>query len=156
VGRDGIGELARLLDLIDRDEHLGRDFFVELDVLLELGHHGARQRLGLLLLAGILADGVGIGLEERLVLGEAHDAGALPALDEHLDGAVRQLQQLQHRSHSAHCKDIGRRGIVLGGILLRDEEDLLVVLHHVLERPHRFLAADEQRHDHMRKHDDVA
>ena len=47
-------------------------------------------------------------------------------------------------------------GIVLRRVLLRDEKDLLIVLHHVLERPHRFLAADEQRHDHVRKHDDVA
>ena len=36
-----------------------------------------------------------------------------------------------------------------------DQQDLLVVLHHVLERAHRLLAADEQRHDHVREHDDV-
>ena len=37
-----------------------------------------------------------IGLEERLVVGEAGDAGAAAALDQHLDRAVGQLQQLQH------------------------------------------------------------
>ncbi len=45
--------------------------------------------------------------------------------------------------------------IVLGGILLGREKDLLVVLHHILERTHGFLAPDEQRHDHVREHDDV-
>ena len=36
VRGDGIGELARVLDLVERDQHLGRDLLVELDVLLEL------------------------------------------------------------------------------------------------------------------------
>ncbi len=35
---------------------------------------------------------LGVGLEEALVLGEALDAGALAALDQHLDRAVGQLQ----------------------------------------------------------------
>ena len=46
--------------------------------------------------------------------------------------------------------------IVLGGVLLRDQQDLLVVLHHRFERADRLLAADEQRHDHVREDDDVA
>ena len=48
------------------------------------------------------------------------------------------------------------RGIILTGVFLRHKQDLLVVLHHVFERAHGFLAADEKRHDHVRKHDDVA
>ena len=40
--------LLGLLDLVDRDQHLGRDLLVELDVLLELGDDGAGQRLDLL------------------------------------------------------------------------------------------------------------
>jgi hypothetical protein len=39
---------------------------------------------------------------------------------------------------------------------LRDEQDLLVVLHHIFESAHRFFAADKERHDHVREHDDVA
>ena len=39
---------------------------------------------------------------------------------------------------------------------LRDEQDLLVAFHRDVERAHGFLAADEQRDDHVRKHDDVA
>ena len=104
----------------------------------------------------LLDDRLGIGLEECLVLGKAGDAGALAALDQHLDRAVRQLQQLQHRADRADRVDVGGSGIVLRSVLLGDEQDLLVVLHHVLERPHRLFAADEQRHDHVRKHDDVA
>jgi len=43
----------------------------------------------------------------------------------------------------------------LRGVLLRDEQDLLVFLHHRFQRAHRFFAADEQRHDHVREHHDV-
>ena len=52
--------------------------------------------------------------------------------------------------------DVGVTGVILSGVLLRDEQDLLVVLHHVLERPHGLLASHEQGHDHVREHDDVA
>ncbi len=151
-----VGELRRILDLVDRDQHLRRDLLVELDVLLELRHRRARQRLELLLLAELLLDRLGIGLEEGLVLGEAHDARALSALDQHLHRAVGQLQQLQHRADRADGIDVGRSGIVLGRVLLGDQQYLLVLLHHVLERAYRLLAADEQRHDHVREHDDVA
>jgi hypothetical protein len=70
MGGDGIGELARLLDLVDRDQDLRRDLLVELDVLLELRGHGAGQRLDLLVLAQTLRDDLGIGLEEGVVVGE--------------------------------------------------------------------------------------
>ena len=48
------------------------------------------------------------------------------------------------------------RRIVLRRVLLGDQQDLLVVLHHVFERADGFLAADEQRHDHVGEHHDVA
>src|SRR5262249_44222832 len=47
-------------------------------------------------------------------------------------------------------------GIVLGRVLLGDQQDLLVVLHDLFERLDALLAADEQRHDHAWEHDDVA
>ncbi len=153
---DRVGQLAGVVDLVDRDQHLRRDLLVELDVLLELRDDGASQRLDLLLRARLLADHLRVGLEERLVIGKAHDARPLAAFDEHLDRAVRQLQQLQDRADRADGIDIGGRGIVLRRVLLRHEEDLFVVLHHVFEGPHRLFAADKQRHDHVREHHDIA
>jgi hypothetical protein len=80
----------------------------------------------------------------------------MQALDQHLDGAVRQLEQLQDRGNGACRVDlIGRRIIVLG-ILLRHDKDVLVVAHDFFKRLHRLLAADEERHDHAREDDDVA
>jgi NCS1 family nucleobase:cation symporter-1 len=52
--------------------------------------------------------------------------GALLALDQHADGAVGQLQQLQHGGDHADVVERVAIGIVLGRIELRDEEDLLV------------------------------
>jgi hypothetical protein len=156
VRSDRVSQLAGVVDLVDRHQHLGRDLLVELDVLLELGHHGAGQRLNFLVLPRLFADHLGVRLEERLVVGEAHNARALATLDKHLDRAVRQLQQLQHGADRADRKNVGSRRVVLRRVFLRDEKDLLVVLHHVFECPHRFLAADEQRHDHVREHHDVS
>jgi len=47
-------------------------------------------------------------------------------------------------------------GIVLGRIELRDQEDAFVRGHRAFQRRHRFVAADEERHDHVREDDDVA
>ena len=40
-------------------------------------------------------------------------------------------------------------------VLLGDKQDLLVVLHDILKRANGFVAPNEQRDDHMRKHHDV-
>ena len=48
------------------------------------------------------------------------------------------------------------RGIVFGRVLLGQKQNLLLVVHHLFERAHGFLAADEQRNDHVGKHHDVA
>ena len=47
-------------------------------------------------------------------------------------------------------------GIVGLRAALRGEQQLLVAGHRFLERLQRLVAADEQRHDHVREHDDVA
>ena len=77
------------------------------------------------------------------------------ALDQHLDRAVRQLEELEHGPDRADRKDVRGRGIVLRGVLLGNEEDLLVVLHHVLEGADGLLPAHEERHDHVRENDNV-
>ena len=84
------------------------------------------------------------------------DLGAARPLDQHLHGAVGQLQELQHRGQGAGGEDGIGRGVVVGGVDLRGEQDELVGLHDLFERADGLLAADEQRHDHVGEHDDVA
>ena len=97
-----------------------------------------------------------MGLEEIRIVEEAVDLGAGIALDQDLDRAVGQLQELQHAGHRADPIDVVDARIVLAGVLLRHQKDLLVVAHDLLERADRFLAPDEQRHDHVGEDDDVA
>ena len=153
---DRVGELGRLLDLVDRDDHLGRHLLVQLDVVLELRDHGPRRGLQLGGLGRRLFHVDGIGLEELGLAGVADDLDATAALDQHLHGVVGQLQKLQHGAERADRVDVVGAGIVLAGVLLGDQQDLLVVLHDLFEGLHALLATDEERHDHAGKHDDVA
>ena len=154
---DRVGELGIVVDLAGGADHFGRDLLVQLHVVLEVGDHRARQRLDLDLVLLGLGKHVGLGLVEVVAVGEARRSCARArALDQHLDGAVGQLQQLQHIGERADVVDrVGRR-IVVGGIHLGGEQDLLVGAHHLFERLDRLFAADEERHDHVREHHDVA
>ncbi len=109
-----------------------------------------------LLLGVLVGHRLGKRLEIRVRVLEAGDLRPAAALDQHLHRAVRQLQQLQDRGDGADAEDVVGCRVVLGGVLLRDQQDLLVLLHDRLERADRLLAADEQRDDHVREHDDVA
>ena len=155
VRGDRVRELARLLDLVHRDQHLRRHLLVELHVLLELARYRAAERLQLVGVALVLLHLLGPRLEERRIVLKLDDPRAGASLHQDLDGAVRQLEELEYRADHADGMDVLGRRLVLGGVLLRHEEDLLVVLHDGLERSDRLLAPDKERHDHVRKDDDV-
>ena len=107
------------------------------------------------LAAVFLGDG-GLGLVEVVPLGEVMHRGAALAFDQHLHGAVGELEQLKHGGDHADGVDVAGLRIVLVTVALGDEQDLLVALHHLFERLHRLLAPHEEGHDHVREHDDVA
>jgi hypothetical protein len=91
VRGDGVGELASVVDLIYRNQHLRGNLLVELYVLFELRDGGARQGIEFAVISLGIRHDLGIGLEEVLGLFVPGDAGPLPAFDQNLDGAVRQL-----------------------------------------------------------------
>ena len=156
VGGDGIGQLARFGDLGDGGQGLGRDLLVELHIALELLRHGAAEGHGLRRVKAVLVQDRGLGLEEVVPLGEAQQGCAGLALHQHLDRAVGQLQQLEHRGDHAHVIDGAGLRIVVGGVALGGEQDLLVAAHDLLEGLDRFFPAHEQGHDHVGKDHDVA
>ncbi len=153
---DGIAELGEIGDRLDHADDFGGDLLVQLHIALEIRHDRTRQ--------GFRLDGVGIGIGKRDrgrfvifgAIGVFLDLGALKPLDQHLDGAVGQLEQLQHAGERADLIDRIRGRIIIRRVLLRREHDQRVVLHDFFERADRFLAADEQRHDHVRENNDVA
>ncbi len=151
-----VGELGIVLDLGDRADHFRRDLFVELHVVVELGHHRARHRLHLHGVGDHVGNALHLGLVDVGPVAEALDLGAGRTLHQHLHGAIRQLQQLQHgRQRADGINGLDGRVVVLG-ILLGRQQNVLVVAHHLFEGADRLFAPHEQGHDHVREDDDVA
>ena len=156
MGRHAVGQLGRIGDLGDGAEGLGRHLLVQLHIVFELLDHGAQQGFGLGGLARFVRDLDGLGLEIFGAVGEFGQAGAALALDQHLDGAVGQFEQLEHGGQHADRIDGVSRGVVVDAVLLGGQQNLLFALHDLVERLDRLLAAHEQRDDHVRKDDDVS
>jgi hypothetical protein len=76
--------------------------------------------------------------------------------DQHLDGAVRQLEHLQDAGDAADLEHVVRLRLVLAGRLLRDQHDLATRFHRHLEGLDRLRSTDEQRDHHVGKHDHIA
>ena len=146
VAGDAVGQFRGVVDLRDRGQRLGRDLLVQLHVVLELLDHRAAQGLGLGRADAVLLDHGDLGFVVVAGRGEAGDAGAGLALDQHLHGAVGQLQQLQDGGDHAHVIDGVRRRIVVVLVLLGGEQDLLALgAHGFFERANGLLPADKQR-----------
>ena len=86
----------------------------------------------------------------------ARDPRARSPFDQNLDRAVGQFQQLQNRGKRADFINLVNIRIIIAGILLRREKDVLIRPHDFFEGVDRFVATNKQRHDHMRKYNDVA
>ena len=106
VGRDGVGELARIVHADGGNHRVVVQVVRELDVLLEqrhhLGHGRFRVDAGFLRLRHDLHDDA----VEALVFLPLDRAGALDPLDQHLDVAVGQLQALDDVGDAAHRVDV--------------------------------------------------
>jgi hypothetical protein len=82
--------------------------------------------------------------------------GALQAFDQHLHGAVGQLQHLQDAGDAADLEHVVGLGLVLAGGLLGHQHDLAAGFHRGFQRLDGLGPPDEQRDDHVREHDHVA
>ncbi|EGE55682.1 hypothetical protein RHECNPAF_890098 [Rhizobium etli CNPAF512] len=153
---DRIGELGIVVDLAGSADHFGGNLLVELHIALEFGNDRARQSFQLDRIVVGLLEHMAERLVEILAAGIGIDLGARAAFDENLDGAVGQLQELQHIGHRADIVNRRRVRIIVAGVDLRHQHDLFVRAHDLFERTDRFFPSDEQRHDHMREHHDVA
>ena len=153
---DGIGELARRHVFGQRRHRLVRDVAIEFGVTLELLGHSTAQRRDRRGIALGLGDNLGTRLEIGVIFREIRDPYARLALHKHLHGTVGQLEKLQHIGENADTVDAVGRRFVLGRVHLAGEQDLLVLAHHRLERPHGLLTTHEKRHDHVGEDDDVA
>ena len=157
VRGDGIGQATGFVDARQRLHQLRRQLAVGLDVLLEQPHQRPRDRLQLALVAVHLRLDLATAAGQRAIaLGDLVDLHARHAFDQHLDGAVGQLEQLQHVRERADRIQVTGARVVGVGRLLGDEQDALVRLHRLVEGADRLVAAHKQRDDHVREDDDVA
>jgi len=160
VRGDGVGQTAGIVDAGNRGEDLGRDFFVQFDVLVELLHDRAAQGFEL---GGLLGAVLGAGVnrvdrtaEVRLAFADVQDLGALQTFDQDLHGAVGQFEHLQNGGHTADLEHVVGRGLVFGGGFLRDQHDAALVVHGRFERLDALGASHEQGNDHVREHHHIA
>ena len=154
--RNKIRKLGGIGRFADRGQRVFGNVLFDLGVFLEFLGHGTGQGANGRGIAGCFLKRGHVRLEIGIGRGEARDGYTAAAFDQHLDGAIGQLEQLQHIGQHAHAIDAIGIGIIHRRVDLRAEQDLFVILHHLFEGAHRFLAADEERHDHVGKHHDVA
>ncbi len=154
--RNEVGQLGRVLRLGNRAKRLFGSIFLDLGVAFKLFGDRAQQRFYGGTVTCNFVQRFGTCLKIALVGHEIGDPHAALALDQNLDGAIGKFQQLQHVGQHARTVDAVGIGVVNAGVNLAGKQDLAVVGHHRFERAHGFFAADKQRHDHVRKHHDVA
>ena len=155
VRGDRVGELARIVDADGGDHRVVVQVVRQLHVLLEQRHDAAHRALDVAARLALLRQHLDDDAVEALVFLPLDGAGAIDALDEHLDVAVGQLQALDDVGDAAHRVDVFGPRVVHRRVVLRGEEDPLVLEQRVLERARRARPSDDERHHHVREHDDV-
>ena len=154
--RHRVGQAAWIVDPGERGKNLGRNLHVQFDVLVKFIQDGACERLAFLVrkrhglehcyLRGKIIFRFQIFLQNRAAF----------TLDQHLDGAIRQFQQLQDAGNRSDIMNVICRRIVIRSALLRHQHDLLAGLHGLLKGADRLAPTYKQRDNHVRKHDDIA
>ena len=94
--------------------------------------------------------------DQGVVEGQLLGARAAQPLHEHLPLAVRHLASAQHLAHAAHAVQVIGPRYVRAGRRLRAQEHQLLGAHGGLDGLQGDGARHEQRHHHVREHDEVA
>ncbi len=151
-----VGELARIVHANGGDHRVVVQVVRQLHVLLEQRHDPAHRLLRVGARLALLRQHFDHDAVEALVFFPLDRARAVDAFDEHLDVAVGQLQALDDVGHATHGKDVFGPGIVDRRIMLRREEDALVLEQRMFECARGRRSPDHERHHHVRENDDVA
>ncbi len=151
----GVDQAARLIDAVKRRQDLCRDFLAQLHVLLELSQQAAHEHLGLTVRCIDFVDQRDVCAVVAIDFDETLYRTALLAFDQHLDGAIGQLEQLQYGGDGADAVQSLFIRIVVSRISLREQQDLLVACHCRFKGFDRLLAPHEQRDNHVRINHDI-
>ncbi|MCY1175228.1 hypothetical protein D9M73_154580 [compost metagenome] len=151
----GVDQAAWLVDAVERRQDLSGDFLAQLHILFELRQQAAHEDFRLTVRRGGLFDQGNLGPAVAFDFDKALNRTALLAFDQHLDGAIGQLQQLQNSGNGTDTIQSVFTRIIVSRIFLRQQKNLLLASHRCLEGFDGLLAPHEQRDNHMRIHNDI-
>ncbi len=155
IGGDGVGKLGRIVDAGRGDHGVVVQVLRELDVLLEKSVDAPNSLIDLRRRLGPHRHQPQGGAIEAFFAGELHDFGALHALHQDANIAVRQLHALHDVGERADGKNLLRLGIVDRGVVLRGQKNLLFAGQRLFQRAHRGFAPDDKRLHHLRENDHI-
>ena len=127
VRRNGVGELAGIIDLHRGVFDFALQVARELDVLLEQRDDFTHELVRFTRQILELRHGLHHDFEKALFGVTLDGAATIGAFDENLDVPTGELDRLQDVRHRAHGVDVGRAGVVGGRVVLRGQEDTPVV-----------------------------
>ena len=150
-----VGQPRRLAGFRNGAQGFFGNVLADFGVAFEFVGHSTHQRVHRSLIAGVFRQTLRARLKERGVFDKLADAHPNLALNQHLHGAIGQLQKLQHIGQHTDAVDSFGGGIIDRRIDLRRQQNLLVIGHDLFQGADRFFTAHEQRNDHMGEHHDV-
>src|SRR5437588_1066760 len=151
IGRDGVGEPRRIVNLDSGDHGLVIQRLAKLHVLLEQRGHALNAGFHL---RGRMRGEIHRahrGLEVTFVVFYFEDFAALHAFDENLDVAILQLQSLHDVDDGADLVDLVRLGLVNAGVVLGGQKDLLVGSQRCFQGAHAGFPAHHEWGHHERE-----
>ncbi|MNO77287.1 hypothetical protein D3C76_683900 [compost metagenome] len=151
----GVYQAAGLIDAVERRQDFSRDFLAQLHILFELRQQAAHEDFRLTVRRGGLFDQGNLGPAVAFDFDKALNRTALLAFDQHLDGAIGQLQQLQNSGNGTDTIQSVFTRIIVSRIFLRQQKNLLLASHRCLEGFDGLLAPHEQRDNHMRIYNNI-
>ncbi len=152
---DRVGQTPCFIDARKRSENFRRDLLVQLHVLVELRHDRAAQRFSFGAVGVVGFERHDFARKLRFLLFDRERFRALKTFDEHLHGAVGQLQHLQDVGDTSYFVHVLFSRLIFCSRFLGDEHDVLAAFHRCFESLDRLRAAYEERNHHVRKDYDI-
>jgi len=144
-----VGQVARVFDVEDGHDQLGRNHLAQFYGLAELVHHDLHGVLALAFGGDRLFQGSGQDIEAGSGLEGFLDADPGDALDHRAVAPVGQAQGLQDGAVGSRRVQVAPRRVFLGGILLGHHHQASFGLQRTFQGSNRALAADQKRDDQM-------
>jgi len=153
---DGIGQTSGIIDTSQRGQDFRGNLLVEFDVVVELRQQCAPHCLDFRVFVTGLRQLLAACQEVRVGFDEFFHRDTQIAFNQHFHGAIGQFQHLQNAGDCAYLIQVIKTGLILGGRLLRHQEDVFAALHGDFQRLDRLGAANKQWNHHVREYHHVA